>query len=96
MRRAVAATLGLLLVAAAAPSLAASWRCTRVGVSEHRRGRLVIRGVRSDPLTIPMVWHPTDATPTAASFAYWPVGVDEYAQPVRLRLTDVAGVTVTA
>ena len=76
---------------AAAPSLAASWRCARVGVSESRRGRLVIRGVRRDPLTIPTAWRPTDRN---RSVDVWPIGVDEYAQPVKLPLRDVAGVTV--
>jgi S-DNA-T family DNA segregation ATPase FtsK/SpoIIIE len=38
----------------AAPHLANYWRCVRVQVSQHAPGRLVVRGLRLDPLTMPL------------------------------------------
>ncbi|WFB08347.1 cell division protein FtsK [Streptomyces sp. LX-29] len=76
----------------AAPYLADAWRCARVSVLPDTPGRLLIRGVRMDPLIVR-----TDHTPTGAppeEIATWHLGLDEYAQPVSVSLADVPGVTV--
>ncbi|MFD4142941.1 hypothetical protein [Streptomyces sp. NPDC058572] len=76
----------------AAPYLADAWRCTRVSVMPDGPGQVVIRGVRVDPLLTRTEHVPTGAVPAKA--ATWHVGVDEYAQPVSVDLSEVPGVTV--
>jgi DNA segregation ATPase FtsK/SpoIIIE, S-DNA-T family len=76
----------------AAPYLADAWRCTRISVQPDTPGRLVIRGVRVDPLIVPTEHVPTGNVPV--ELAKWHLGVDEYAQPVSVSLSDVPGVTV--
>ncbi|MFJ8251266.1 FtsK/SpoIIIE domain-containing protein [Streptomyces sp. NPDC094466] len=76
----------------AAPYLADAWGCTRVAVTQDTPGHVVVRGVRLDPLTTPTRHRPSGRAPDAA--ARWDLGVDEYAQPVTVDLTQVPGVTV--
>ncbi|MGR3939527.1 FtsK/SpoIIIE domain-containing protein [Streptomyces sp. BRA346] len=76
----------------AAPYLADAWRCTRVSVLPDAPGQLVIRGVRVDPLVVPTEHTPTGEVPE--ELAVWRLGLDEYAQPVSVSLSDVPGVTV--
>ncbi|GAT85230.1 cell division protein FtsK [Streptomyces sp. F-3] len=76
----------------AARFLADAWRCTRVSVLPDGPGRVVIRGVRSDPLTTPTEHRPTGRPPE--DVARWELGVDEYAAPVCVSLANVPGVTV--
>lgn len=76
----------------AAPYLADAWRCTRVSVLPDKPGQLVIRGVRVDPLIVPSEHTPTGTVPE--ELAVWHLGLDEYAQPVSVSLSDVPGVTV--
>ncbi|MEV7465877.1 cell division protein FtsK [Streptomyces kronopolitis] len=76
----------------AAPHLANAWRCARVSITPGRPGQVVIRGVRTDPLTSPTEHVPTGREPE--DLALWHLGVDEYAQPVTVPLKDVPGVTV--
>nr|WP_199844446.1 cell division protein FtsK [Streptomyces sp. RTd22] len=76
----------------AAPYLADAWRCTRVSVLPDAPGQLVIRGVRVDPLVVPTEHVPTGDVPE--ELAVWRLGLDEYAQPVSVSLSDVPGVTV--
>jgi len=76
----------------AAPYLADAWRCTRVSVLPDAPGQLVIRGVRVDPLVVPTEHTPTGEVPE--ELALWRLGLDEYAQPVSVSLSDVPGVTV--
>ncbi|MGY0059084.1 FtsK/SpoIIIE domain-containing protein [Streptomyces sp. LZ34] len=76
----------------AAPYLADAWRCTRVSVLPDKPGQLVIRGVRVDPLIVPTEHIPTGEVPE--ELAVWGLGVDEYAQPIDVSLSDVPGVTV--
>lgn len=76
----------------AAPYLADAWRCTRVSVVQERPGSVVIRGVRVDPLLTPTTYVPTGAVPEVLT--RWNLGVDEYAQPVTVDLSEVPGVTV--
>ncbi|WP_240926209.1 FtsK/SpoIIIE domain-containing protein [Streptomyces sp. JB150] len=76
----------------AARFLADAWRCTRVSVLPDGPGRMVIRGVRSDPLTTPTEHRPTGRPLDEVS--RWELGVDEYAAPVCVSLANVPGVTV--
>jgi len=76
----------------AAPYLADAWRCTRVSVLPDKPGQLVVRGVRVDPLIVPTKHVPTGEAPE--ELARWHLGLDEYAQPVSVDLSDVPGVTV--
>lgn len=76
----------------AAPYLADAWRCARVSVLPDTPGQLVIRGVRVDPLVVPTEHTPTGEVPE--ELALWRLGLDEYAQPVSVSLSDVPGVTV--
>ncbi|MFF7648410.1 cell division protein FtsK [Streptomyces sp. NPDC007983] len=76
----------------AAPYLADAWRCTRVSVLPDTPGQLVIRGVRVDPLVVPTEHTPTGEVPE--ELTVWRLGLDEYAQPVSVSLSDVPGVTV--
>ncbi|OKI49088.1 cell division protein FtsK [Streptomyces sp. MJM1172] len=76
----------------AARFLADAWRCTRVSVLPDGPGRVVIRGVRSDPLTTPTAHRPTGRPPT--DLTRWELGVDEYAAQVCVSLANVPGVTV--
>lgn len=72
--------------------LADAWQCTRVSVLPDGPGRVVIRGVRSDPLTTPTAHRPTGRPPM--DLTRWELGVDEYAAPVWVSLANVPGVTV--
>lgn len=72
--------------------LADAWRCTRVSVLPDGPGKVVIRGVRSDPLTTPTTHRPTGRPLT--NLTRWELGVDEYAAKVWVSLANVPGVTV--
>ncbi|MFH8223143.1 hypothetical protein ACH4C2_27885 [Streptomyces sp. NPDC018057] len=72
--------------------LADAWRCTRVSVLPDGPGKVVIRGVRSDPLTTPTEHRPTGRPPT--DLTRWELGVDEYAAQVCVSLANVPGVTM--
>ncbi|MEU0370023.1 cell division protein FtsK [Streptomyces sp. NPDC006283] len=76
----------------AAPHLANAWRCTRVAVTQDDPGQVVIRGVRLDPLKFKTEHRPTGLVPDEV--ARWNLGLDEYARPVSVDLTQVPGVTV--
>ncbi|MBW1599730.1 FtsK/SpoIIIE domain-containing protein [Streptomyces sp. JJ38] len=76
----------------AAPYIADAWGCTRVSVLPDGPGYVRIRAVRTDPLLTP-----TEHVPTGEALeelAVWSLGLDEYAQPVAVSLSDVPGVTV--
>ncbi|QKW25046.1 cell division protein FtsK [Streptomyces seoulensis] len=72
--------------------LADAWRCTRVSVLPDGPGRVVIRGVRSDPLTTPTTHRPSGLPPV--DLTRWELGIDEYAAKVCVSLANVPGVTV--
>lgn len=84
--------VGLHQFQKAGPHLADAWRCTRVAVTQDKPGQVLIRGVRLDPLKFPTEHHPTGDAPEET--ARWDLGLDEYAQPVSVNLTQVPGVTV--
>ncbi|MFF8728126.1 cell division protein FtsK [Streptomyces sp. NPDC015171] len=76
----------------AAPYLADAWGCERVSVTPDGPGRVIIRGVRTDPLRHKTRHVPTGEVP--ADLPTWHVGVDEYHQPVKVDLSNVPGITV--
>ncbi|MPY63261.1 FtsK/SpoIIIE domain-containing protein [Streptomyces spongiae] len=84
--------VGLEQFQKAAPHLADAWKCTRVAVTQDKPGQVLIRGVRLDPLKFTTEHHPTGDEPE--EIARWDLGLDEYAQPVSVDLTQVPGVTV--
>ncbi len=84
--------VGLEQFQKAAPHLADAWRCTRVAVTQDKPGQVIIRGVRLDPLKFTTEHRPTGEVPDR--IARWDLGLDEYAQPVSVDLTQVPGVTV--
>lgn len=75
-----------------AQHLADAWGCVRVSITQNEAGRLVVRAVRRDPLTIPATHHPTSEA--AANLASVPIGLDEYADPVSLRFAGVPGIAI--
>lgn len=75
--------------------LADSWRATRVAVTQTKPGRIRVRAVRVDPLSFPTTYEPDPTTLTAPkTLDRLPVALDEYAEPVNLRLSNVAGICV--
>jgi S-DNA-T family DNA segregation ATPase FtsK/SpoIIIE len=77
-----------------AQHLADAWGCTRVVVTQAQPGRILVRAVRLDPLTVPTTWVPSGAVPTADDLRSWQLGRDEYAEQVALRLANVPGLCV--
>jgi DNA segregation ATPase FtsK/SpoIIIE, S-DNA-T family len=84
----------------AAPYIADHWRCVRVQVRQPKPGRLIVRGLRTDPLVLPF----TDREAPAGVFGTTPpldlrnprlyVGRDEWGQDRWLPLSGVTGITV--
>jgi S-DNA-T family DNA segregation ATPase FtsK/SpoIIIE len=62
----------------AAPYIADAWRCHRVQVSQPRPGRLIVRGLRTDPLALP---YAMDSAPAGVY-----VSTSELTGPLRLYL----------
>lgn len=84
--------VGLLEVQKEAQHLADAWHSVRVAVNQPKPGRVRIRAVRRDPLTITCTV--TDIPKPVTRLDYIPIGVDEYADPVNLRLKGISGVGV--
>ncbi|HVM15870.1 MAG TPA: FtsK/SpoIIIE domain-containing protein [Egibacteraceae bacterium] len=79
----------------AARHLADDWRATRVAVTQVKPGKVRIRAVRVDPLAFPTSYAPDPTTLTAPkTLDALPVGLDEYGEPVDLRLSNVAGICI--
>ena len=75
--------------------LADDWAATRVAVAQVKPGRLRVRAVRLDPLGFPTSYAPDPVTLIApATLDRLPVGLDEYAEPVQLRLANVSGICI--
>lgn len=72
--------------------LADAWRCARVSVTQQKPGRMVVRAVRRDPLTMGLTHQPT-GLPLEDLWSLG-IGVDEYGNPVPLRLSGVPGIGV--
>jgi hypothetical protein len=73
----------------AAPTLCAAWRCHRVSVNEPKPGRLVVRGMRRDPLTEPV---PASVLPPFHG-RYVLLGRDEWGQLRHADLANLSGST---
>ena len=79
----------------AAPYLADAWQCCRVSVTATTPGRLRVRGVRRDPLETPTTYAPPLADlPDPGDLRSVHLGVDEYGEPVSVRLDGVSGIAV--
>lgn len=72
--------------------LADTWGCTRVSVTQAGPGRLIIRAVRRDPLTVSTTLHPTGQP--LPDLSHVEIGIDEYAAPVPVRLSGVPGIGI--
>ncbi|MFD0564474.1 hypothetical protein ACFQ2M_22540 [Kitasatospora saccharophila] len=74
--------------------LADAWGCVRVGADKDpdKRGRLLVRAVRIEPLARKTTWVPDGKVPTDLS--RWHLGLDEYARPAVLHVADVPGMVV--
>lgn len=89
------AGVGLAEWQKAARHLSDDWRAVRVAVTQTKPGRIRIRAVRIDPLAAPTEFAPEPDTYTGPSdIRSIEVGLDEYAEPVRLRLEGVSGICV--
>lgn len=86
------AGVGLTEVKKAAPYLSDAWGMTRVAVTRPKPGRVQIRAVRTDPLAVPLQYVPRTNPPEDLSRVH--VGVDEFGEPVHLRVANVAGTGV--
>jgi DNA segregation ATPase FtsK/SpoIIIE, S-DNA-T family len=74
----------------AADHLANAWRCSRVQVSQPKAGRLVVRGLRTDPLSLPLRDH------SYRNDLPWRpyLGRDEWAADRYADLSGITGITV--
>ena len=75
--------------------LADAWGCARVAVFQEGAGRLRIRAVHTDPLTVHTTWVPTCEEPDEKDWTEWRVGVDEWATPAGIRLDSVPGMVIS-
>ena len=76
-----------------AEHIANAWKCYRVQVSQPKPGRLIVRGLRTDPLTLP--FGADEAPPgviTSPLRLY--LGRDEWASDRWLNLPGLTGITV--
>jgi S-DNA-T family DNA segregation ATPase FtsK/SpoIIIE len=83
--------------------IANAWRCVRVQVSQPRPGRLIVRGLRSDPLTQPLQWgqaekledvgHSGSAPELAGNLRLY-VGRDEWGADRHIPLSGTSGIIV--
>lgn len=81
-----------------APHIADAWRCVRVQVAQPRPGRLIVRGLRTDPLSLPL---PADQAPPGvygAGAVQHPLrlylGLDEWGDHRWITLPGLTGITV--
>ncbi|WP_236671332.1 DNA-binding protein [Streptomyces sp. 7-21] len=76
----------------ASAHLANAWGCERLSVRQKSPGTLTLRAVRRDPLIAHTFHAPSGEIP--AELSVWDIGLDEYAEPVRVPLANVPGVAV--
>ncbi|WP_435173754.1 FtsK/SpoIIIE domain-containing protein [Actinacidiphila sp. bgisy145] len=84
--------VGLAEYTKAAPYLADAWGAVRISVLPNGPGKVRMRAVRTDPITVPTTFRPDGKQPPDVSV--WDLGVDEYAEPVALRMANIPGMTV--
>lgn len=68
--------------------LADHWRAARVGITQTAPGRITVRAVHCDPLTIPLEASTPRGPVDPAAF---PIGLDEHAQVPVLRFKNASG-----
>jgi DNA segregation ATPase FtsK/SpoIIIE, S-DNA-T family len=85
----------------AAPYLADAWRCVRVQVTQPKPGRIILRGLRRDPLLEPFTIDQAPAgafDPVKIGKIPFPLklymGIDAWAQHRWISLPGVTGITV--
>lgn len=79
----------------AARHLANDWHAVRVAVTQTKPGRVRVRAVRVDPLAAPTEYAPDPlALPAPTHLRSLPIGMDEYAEVVSLRLEGVSGICI--
>ncbi len=84
--------VGLAEYTKAAPYLADAWGAVRISVLPDGPGKVRMRAVRTDPLTVPTTFRPSGKDPE--DLTVWDLGVDEYAEAVTLAMSNVPGMTV--
>ena len=78
-----------------AAHIANAWRCERVAVSQPRPGRLIVRGLRTDPLTVPYVMADAPAgTYDHPDITHPYLGLDEWGNHRRLSLPGQTGIVI--
>jgi DNA segregation ATPase FtsK/SpoIIIE, S-DNA-T family len=85
-------TVGREQIEKAAPHLANYWRCERVSVSQPKPGRLIVRGLRFDPLHAPLSLAESPST-VDDPWRVW-LGRDECGTDRYLDLRNVSGICV--
>lgn len=83
--------VGLVEFEKNAQHLSDAWRSVRVTIDRPEPGIVHIRAVRRDPLTEPLTYH-HEALPSSLRTIV--IGLDEYAEPVPMRLDGVAGIVI--
>jgi S-DNA-T family DNA segregation ATPase FtsK/SpoIIIE len=78
---------------AAAEHLANTWRCQRVSVTQPRPGRLIVRGLRTDPLLEQLTLASAPRIDVARPDRVW-LGRDDHSADRQLELANVSGVCV--
>jgi DNA segregation ATPase FtsK/SpoIIIE, S-DNA-T family len=84
--------IGLAEYTKAAPYLADAWGAVRISVLPDGPGKVRMRAVRTDPLTVSTTFRPDGREPV--DLTVWDIGVDEYAERVALQMANVPGITV--
>lgn len=78
-----------------AEHLANYWRCHRVQVSQPKPGRLIVRGLRTDPLAVRFGVEGAPAGTYTAPHPFRPyLGRDEWAEHRHVDLSGITGVTI--
>ena len=79
-----------------AKNLADYWKCARVGVTQASPGRLIVRGLRNDPLAVRMSMEdaPPDTYTKFDPHSLY-VGRDEWADHRGIDLSGITGISVT-
>jgi S-DNA-T family DNA segregation ATPase FtsK/SpoIIIE len=77
-----------------AAHIADAWRCVRVQVSQQKPGRVVVRGLRTDPLLVPLSAAAYVSGTHIVSTQRLHIGRDEWGQDRFLPLRGVTGITV--
>ncbi len=79
----------------AAVHLADEWRCVRVSVSQPKPGRLIVRGLRNDPLAPPTTMDDAPSGTYSEPLPFRPyLGRDEYAVDRFADLSGLTGITI--